>query len=344
MLRTVVKPETNSARPALILTAAAALALAVIAIYANALPAPFVFDDIPSIVENQTLARIWPPGDALSPPRGEGITVEGRPLLNYSLAINHAVSGQQTWSYRATNIAIHLGAALALFGCLRRTLAARPESARRATALAFGIALLWAVHPLQTEAVTYVIQRAEALAGLFFLLTLYAFIRATQATSPLRSERTVWLVLSVGACLLGMASKEIMYCAPIAVLLYDRAAAAGSFRAAWQLRRGYYVALAMTWLLLGALLLSTGNRGGTAGLGVGVTPWLYARAQCEALTHYLWLSVWPHPLIFRLRGQLAQGLAQHGAARRRGAGAAGRQRSAALSSDRSSGFSERAFS
>src|ERR1019366_8906747 len=86
-------------------------------------------------------------------------------------------------SYHALNLAIHVLAALALFGSVRRTLLQPRLRSRFGTAalpLAFSATLLWMLHPLQTESVTYLAQRAESLAGLFLLLTLYAFIRSHQ--------------------------------------------------------------------------------------------------------------------------------------------------------------------
>src|SRR5580704_18515542 len=79
------------------------------------------------------------------------------------------------------------------------------------------IALLWAIHPLQTESVTYVSQRAESLVGLFYFLTLYCFIRGESS-----ARAGCWYGGAVLACLLGMASKEVMASAPLIVLLFDR--------------------------------------------------------------------------------------------------------------------------
>jgi len=146
---------------------------------------------------------------------------------------------------------------------------------------------------LQTESVTYVSQRAEALAGLFYLLTLYAAIRAADSPHAWR-----WNLLAVGACLLGAASKETNVTAPLVVLVYDRTFLAGAFREAWRRRRGLYLALVSSWLCLAFLVLRTGGRGGTAGFGVGVSPWRYALTQCWAIACYLRLTFWPSPLIF----------------------------------------------
>ena len=265
---------------------ALALVAAVVAVYANSLRAPFVFDDLLSIVENPTIRQLWPLTAPLSPPSGQGLTVEGRPLLNLSLAFNYAISGTAPWSYHVTNVAIHALATLTLFGLLRRTLSALPTfNGQLSTTLSFSAALLWAVHPLQTESVTYIVQRTESLMGLLLLATLYCFRRG-------------WLTASFIACLLGMATKEVMVVAPLLVVLYDRTFVSGSFRAGWQRHRAFYAALAAMWLLLGFLVIGAGNRGGTIGSVAGVSPWDYALCQSRAVLHYARLALWPHPLIF----------------------------------------------
>jgi tetratricopeptide (TPR) repeat protein len=288
------------------------LAVAVVVAYANSLNGAFVFDDAPSIAGNPTIRHLGLA--ALVPPAGQGITVDGRPLLNASLALNYALGGTSVTGYHVFNFLIHLAAALTLFGLIRRTLSGgdgMPQNQRGthrletdATLISITIALLWAVHPLQTESVTYIIQRAESLMGLFYLLTLYCFVRATSVSSlstsiPPRPVKTRWLTASVLACLAGAATKEVTASAPLIVLLYDRAFVAGSFAAAWRARRGYYLTLTFaTWGLLAFLVLGTGSRGGTAGLDINVTWWAYALTQFQAICHYLWLSVWPQPLIF----------------------------------------------
>jgi tetratricopeptide (TPR) repeat protein len=99
-------------------------------------------------------------------------------------------------------------------------------------------------------------------------------------------------------CLLGMGTKEIMVSAPLMVFLYDRAFVSGSWRRAWQSHRGWYLALAATYLLLGWLVVQTGNRGGTAGINVQVTWWKYALTELVSVSNYLKLCFWPHPLVF----------------------------------------------
>ena len=79
-----------------------------------------------------------------------------------------------------------------------------------------------------------------------------------------------------------------MVSAPLMLLLYDRTFVASSLREAWSRRRGIYVGVACTWLLLGFLVAQIGGtRGSVAGLGLGVSAFAYALKQCEAIVRYL---------------------------------------------------------
>jgi protein O-mannosyl-transferase len=277
-------------------TAAGLIALGILLSYQNCFTVPFVYDDLPAIRDNPTIRHLWPPWGAFTWPAGD-TTVGSRPLANLTLAVNYAVSGLNVWSYHALNLLIHFLGGLALFGIVRRTLA-RPVLAERfgrnAVPLALATALLWALHPLQTESVTYVVQRVESLMGLFYLLTLYCFVRSAESPRPLP-----WRICAGAACLAGVATKEVMATAPLIVLLYDRTFVAGTFRKAWAERRGLYLALAATWIPLAALVTAKGwNRGGSAGFNAGVSPVDYWLTQFEAVARYLGLSVWPSRLVF----------------------------------------------
>ncbi|MDB6092648.1 MAG: yrrB [Verrucomicrobia bacterium] len=275
--------------------------LAAWAAYGNSFAGPFVFDGQATIRDNPSIRQLWPLGPALSPP-SDGSPVSGRPIANLSFALNHAVGGFEVRGYHALNLAIHILAGLTFFGIMRRTLAGIPA----AQAAGFGsrrdwaplaAAVIWTVHPLQTEAVTYLAQRSESLMGLFYFLTLYGFIRGGEGRGPAGKMAYCWLGLSWLACLLGMATKEVMASAPAMVFLYDRTFVAGSFRTAWNRRRVYYAGLFGTWLLLIGLMVQTGSRGGTVGFHTNMPWWDYALHQSAAIVHYLRLSVWPHPLV-----------------------------------------------
>ena len=261
------------------------------AAYANTFRVPFIFDDYLSIGENSTLRSF---ATAWAPPSGDGLTVSGRPLLNLSLALNWAISGEAVWSYHLVNLLIHVAAGGVLFDAVRRTLL-RPRLAGRfgtdAMLIAAVAALLWLLHPLQTESVTYIIQRAESLAALMYLLTLWFFIRAME---PGASPR--WLAAAWGCCLVGMTAKETMVSAPVMVLLYDRLFVAESWRELWERRRTFYFALVLSWALLAWLIIETGGRGGSVGFSGRVTLDAYALTQVGAIIHYLGLVFWPNGL------------------------------------------------
>jgi tetratricopeptide (TPR) repeat protein len=371
------------------LVAGVLLVLAAFIAYSNSFAGPFIFDDEIWITRNPTLHHLWPLGPVLFPP--PDLVVRGRPILNLSLAINYALSGDRVGSYHGLNLTVHVVAALAVFGIVRRTLLrlrlrragpasagvrtgpasvglqtgpasvglraglvpvavraasgstnrqtagpalSQPEVASpaphfldSATALAFVVALLWMLHPLQTEAVTYIIQRAESLMGMFYLLTLYCFIRGAERglgfmpdLQKARSQSArrgslpksafslqssaLWFAASIVSCLLGMATKEVMVSAPVIVLLYDRTFMAGSFREAWRQRRWVHLGLAATWLELGLLMPGIGGRG--AGFNLGINAWTYALTECQVVVHYLWLAVWPHPLILDYGGDVVR--------------------------------------
>jgi tetratricopeptide (TPR) repeat protein len=268
----------------------------------------FVLDDERAIVRNQTIRALWPLGVPLSPPSES--TVAGRPVANLSFALSYAMAarapadggtsaprqpaGIDPKPFHAGNIGIHLAAALALFGIARRTLLSprlRDRLGKAAPWIAFAIALVWVVHPLQTSAVTYVVQRVESLMGLFYLLTLYCAIRAGDG-----ARRGWWAEAAVVSCAAGMATKETMVTAPIAVALWDwtfREPAGGrTSRVRW----GLAGALAATWLLL-AFVVTRQFRAPSIDLSP-TTIWLYVRTQAEVVVHYVRLAVFPSPLVF----------------------------------------------
>src|SRR5262249_17205099 len=145
----------------------------------NTFAVPFIFDDNSSIAENPTIRNLL---TAWSPPKGGGHTVSGRPFLNFTLALNYAVNGTAVWSYHLLNLLIHAAAGCTLFGIVRRTLemdscrsllagdssagvaagASKSPASRLLQGdifwIAFAISLLWTLHPMQTLAVTYIVQ------------------------------------------------------------------------------------------------------------------------------------------------------------------------------------------
>jgi len=267
------------------------LSLVIIGIiaYANSFNGPFIFDDKAAIHENPYVRHLWPLTKSMSA-RPE-CPVAGRPIPALSLAFNYAIGAYSVLGYHIFNLVIHILAALTLYGLIKITLFSdrlRRQFGNNAPLISWTAAAIWLVHPLQTESVTYIIQRTESIMGLFYLLTLYTAACAMSSQRPLP-----WSLLSILCCALGMASKEVMVTAPLLVLLYDRSFAAGSFRDALRRRWLLYIGLAATWIILIAIML-TGPRAGTTGFEMGhITAWSYARTQFGIVVHYIKLCFWP---------------------------------------------------
>ncbi len=267
---------------------AAALTTATALAYLNSFGGVFIYDDLREIVENPAI-RGWP---RLLP---------DRPLVVWSLALNYQLGGLHVAGYHLFNLVVHVLAGLTLFGVVRRVLLLERFQGRfdaSAHRFALAVAILWALHPLQTESVTYIIQRAESMMGLFYLLTLYCLLRSVTSQRPRR-----WWAAGVAACAAGMMCKPVMVTAPVAALLLDSLLIGGTLRQALRQRALLHAGLAATWLLMlatlntGMLLDADPERATTAGLGYrGATPVAYLFTQPGVILHYLRLALWPHPL------------------------------------------------
>jgi len=288
-------PSSTSARTSAPATSlgwwcAGFLLIAGAAIYSNSLSGPFIFDDSVSVVTNPSI-RQWSTGVLFA---GRETPTAGRPLVNVSMALNYAVGGLDVGGYHLWNLALHVLCALLLFACAQLTLRwpRVPAWLRdQATPVAFAIALVWMVHPLNSEVVDYITQRSESMMALAFLITIYASARALGS-----AHRGAWQGLAVAACAAGMACKESMVTAPVAVVLYDATMVFESTGEALRGRWRFYCTLAATWVIL-AGLLQAGARIHSAGFSAGVSPWTYLLNQTIMLVRYLRLAVWPSGLV-----------------------------------------------
>jgi tetratricopeptide (TPR) repeat protein len=264
----------------------------ILAVFANGLRSPFVADDSLAIVGNTHIRQITDVRSVLNAEQESPFA--GRPLANLSFAINYALHGERVLGYHVVNLAVHVACALLVLALVRRTLTSRRIHERiRAAAgpLALLSAVIWAIHPLNTEVVDYLTQRTESLMALCLLATLYASARALDG-----DRRRLWQAAAVASCALGMGAKESMAIAPAIVILYDAAFLFDSAGDAWRSRWRLYVCLCATWLVLVPLLMS-GPRAYSAGFSAGLTPWAYLLNQCLVIPHYLRLVVWPRGLV-----------------------------------------------
>jgi protein O-mannosyl-transferase len=267
------------------------IGIVILGVYSNTLNGPFLFDDELSIEKNSSIRTLWPLSSSLWAVRDT--PTAGRPVVNFSFALNYALSQEKVAGYHAVNISLHVLNAFLLYLLIARSLKSISALERQTvlpSSLPMIATLMWAVHPLHTETVNYITQRTELLMAFFFLLSMLSSRLAWDARD-LRSQ-LAWQGLCVASCALGMASKEVMVVVPVMVVLYDLAMMNHCVSSLLKNRARFYLCLASTWIVL-ALLLAANPRGRSVGFGLSIGTIDYITTQCWAVTHYLWLAFWP---------------------------------------------------
>ncbi len=203
--------------------------------YASTFTFPFAFDDMMQIAGSNQVKNLHSVTNL-------SFWRQGRALGVLSLALNYRLHGQWVVGYHLVNVTIHLLAALTLYNLVlllwRTPLVsgvALPGSAGHGRAIAFFAALLFVVHPVQTQAVTYIVQRFTSLATLFYLLSAACYVRARLAGEGAgpsnRGASAGYFALSFGAALLAMRTKEITLTLPLALVLLELLCFRGRLRA-----------------------------------------------------------------------------------------------------------------
>jgi protein O-mannosyl-transferase len=200
------------------------LSLLVLMVYSNSLDASWHLDDGPNIVENRRLhlrSLRWADikGTFLSTPSSSSVEFF-RPLSRLSLALNYYVGGDALFGYHVVNVSIHIIAAFFLYLFLCQALRL-PVTAPAYSTSSYFVALLattfWAIHPLQIQAVTYVVQRMTSLAAMFYIMAMYFYVKARNAKG--RFGKAVFLVSCASAGLLSLGSKENALLLPVSLFL-----------------------------------------------------------------------------------------------------------------------------
>jgi protein O-mannosyl-transferase len=281
---------------------ASAVALAVVLVYARELDAPFVFDDLSAIADNANLRQL---ATAFSTPADTALS--GRPLVHASFALTYALAGLEPAPYRAGNLALHLVNALLLWRLLL-TLFHRPPLPEWLRAhsryVAAAIALLWTLHPLQTEVVMYVVQRTESMAATCILLALLFAVRSFER------ERTRNALFAALAIAVGTGCKATIVATPALVLCLDLAFFSPSLRAALSRHRSLYAGLAVALLPLLAFVL-TAARSDDAASSLGMRPLDNLAVQGQAIAWYLSLVAWPETLSVTYNWPIDRALARY---------------------------------
>jgi Flp pilus assembly protein TadD len=269
---------------------AALLALAIVTIvaYLPALPGEFQFDDA-NILRSTQIRGLGAFASA------GAWSVLSRPLTAFTFAVDHAVHGFDTRGWHATSLALHL-VAVVLAWRLARRMTSR-AGVPRSEAAALGAAAVFALHPIQTEAVSYVSQRAEVLGALFTLGGILLLLAADEA--PRAVPRAALTAGALGMHALGLASKPTAAVMPALWLAIATVVPAPEERdlPAWR-RLAIRLPAALPLLALSAAAASwslAGTRGSPdGGLDVPGAPWpLYVATELRAVPRYLSLLLWP---------------------------------------------------
>ncbi|MEK6744870.1 MAG: hypothetical protein AABZ15_14735 [Nitrospirota bacterium] len=264
------------------LLAAGVIAAMVLIAYSNTFTASFHFDDNPAIIENATIRHITV--------ENIGELIQGlRPVVYLSLMLNYAVSGLNVVGWHMFNIGIHIVNSVFVYFLLLWTLSMPVLGGKyedRAKRMALFAALLFGVHPIQTESVTYIISRTELLATCFYLATFLLFIKGA------RSGKFGYTIGMFITAVLSMGSKEWAVTLPAVLLVYDILfIAEGKVRPVLGRWLMYAVVTVPWYIVLKSLNLFT--PGGSAGIGFSIQSPGGLNAQTYFLTsmNVIWTYV-----------------------------------------------------
>ena len=200
------------------LSALVFIATAAALTYSAVLGGPFVYDDIFYIVNNRAVAE-----PSLLDPVGT------RYVGFLSFALNYAAGGLDTTGYHLFNIIVHAAAGVLVWSLVVLILSTpafmpafmverKEGGAEKKYFIALAAALVFIVHPVQTQAVAYITQRFASLATLFYLLTVVLYLKARLGTG---SRAALFYLLSIAAALLAVKTKEITFTLPFVIMLFE---------------------------------------------------------------------------------------------------------------------------
>lgn len=266
------------------------------AIYSTGLTGPFLFDDQNNILRNTELQIETLSLDSVKSLLQKGLA-RNRPVAKLSLAMNYYFDGLNPVAYRVVNIVIHVLTGFFLYLFLKNTFSL--PSIRDRYHLPFWVpfmtAVLWLVHPLHTQSVTYIIQRMTSMAAMFYILTMYLYLKGRLANRSWK--RVVIFTGSLSTGLLALGTKEITSTLPFFIILYE-----------WyflqDLDTGVLKKIAPVFLFLLALPLAL------SWIYIAPQPWKHlplmaakydwtimerVLTQSRVVVHYVTLIFFPHP-------------------------------------------------
>jgi tetratricopeptide (TPR) repeat protein len=254
-------------------------------IYSNTFSASFHFDDVPNITDNPKIKHLV-----------NLLDFSGSRYVGFlTFALNYRFGGLSLFGFHLVNLLIHIANGLLVYGLVRLLLKSprllpSPALTPAAPAIALCTALLFVVHPIQTQAVTYIVQRFASLATLFYLLTLLCYLK-WRLSPPDNNRRHLWYAAAFLATLLAMKTKETTFTLPFMLLLVEIVGFGSPSRKQW-------IGLIPFFLTLPIIPLSRPGALGEGEAGFARDAYALSRpdylfTQCRVIITYLRLLVLP---------------------------------------------------
>jgi tetratricopeptide (TPR) repeat protein len=272
--------------------------------YSNSLNAIWALDDDPNILQNpqvhikdlkpETLFRTF-----FSPLHidKDGQPGLNRPLAHLSLAVNWYFGESSPVGYRLVNILIHFLVAFVLFHVIRDLLDTpnmRGQSFERKDSIAMVAAALWALNPIQTQAVVYIVQRMASLACLFYILAIWCYVRGRAQKSI--SSRAVFYAFTFVCFFAGLGSKENAIMLPAALLLMEFTFFQDWSQPVVRRRFNYVLFFVICLLLISLWLFSIGKMDAWLDYSIRLfTPWERLLTQPRIIFFYISQAFYPVP-------------------------------------------------
>ena len=231
------------------------LAVCICLIYKNSVQGPFLFDDLPNILNNTNIRLTEITWDGIRRAGFESLSSH-RPVANISFALNYYINGYNVLGYHLINVLVHILTGIILFYFIKATLIisnfrhmifepqkntssdihhisihdvndpsnAEPQrsfcpASNELLFISFFTTFIWLVHPLQTQTVSYIVQRMNGMSAMFYILSLLLYVKARLSHS--KSRRLMLFLSCILSGILSLGSKEISATLPFFIFLYE---------------------------------------------------------------------------------------------------------------------------
>ncbi len=215
-------PETKLSQRRKNFFAILILPLLLLILYSNTFDASWQFDDRVNILDRRSIhitqlepEQIW---QTFFNDRGKVY----RPVASLSLALNYYFGKDNVSGYHLVNLIIHFFAAVFLFLFIKNMLnlpSLSQKYEKNSYSIALLATLLWAANPIQTQAVTYIVQRMASMAAMFYIMAMYFYLKGRMSIE--NRHRALWFAAATASGLMAMGSKENAFMLPAAIFVFE---------------------------------------------------------------------------------------------------------------------------